>query len=62
MTYEVTDNRIKIKKYFFEMDTKHNLYIYGEGLKLLEKINIGKNLSYLNFKSYCETWIINNKN
>lgn len=58
MVYEVTDNRIKIGDYFFEMDTENNIYVYGKGLKFLDKIEIVKPISFDLFKQYCNKWIL----
>ena len=60
MMYEVTDNRISVEDYFFEMDMEHTIHIYGKGLKYLDKIEIGKPLSFELFKQYCNKWIQKN--
>lgn len=59
MVYEVTDNRITIGGYFCEMDIENNIHIYGSGMKYLDKIELGKPLSFEEFKQYCINFIEN---
>lgn len=59
MIYEVTDNRITIDGYFFEMDTENTIHIYGMGMKYLDKIEIGKPLSFEAFEQYCNKFLEN---
>lgn len=63
MIYNVTDNRISIDCYFFEMDTQHNLYIYirDNGLKYLDMVKIGSELDYDDFEKFCQKWLIENE-
>lgn len=62
MMYEVTDNRIKIGDYFFEMDTEHDIHIYAKGMKYIDKIQVGHFIDFDKFKNYCNEWIISQKN
>lgn len=59
MVYELTDNRITIGDYFFEMDTNNIIYIYGKGMKCIDKIEIGHSMNFEKFKIYCENYINN---
>lgn len=59
MMYELTDNRVSIGDYFFEMDTENNIHIYGKGLKYLDKIEIGHLIDFEAFKKHCNKWLEN---
>lgn len=60
MIYEVTDNRISIDGYFFEMDTNNTIHIYAKGLKSIGLMRVGKPLSFNVFKKTCKKWLEEN--
>lgn len=57
MVYEVSDNRLTIADYFFEMDTENNLHIYAKGMRYLDKVEIGHSLDFEGFKERCNQWL-----
>lgn len=59
MIYEVSDNRITINNYFIEQGTNNIIYVYTKGLKLIESINIDHSMSYEEFKTYCNNYVMN---
>ncbi|MDU1978511.1 MAG: hypothetical protein E6726_08905 [Clostridium sp.] len=58
MIYNITDNRISIDDYFFEMDTNNNIHIYTNGMKYLGIIKVGYLLDFKQFKEICNEWIL----
>ena len=40
MIYEVTDNRILLGKYFFDMDAENNIHVYAKEGKSLNHIKL----------------------
>ena len=61
MVYEVTDNRISIDGWFFEMDTQNNLHVYAKGMEYFDMVRIGYNLDYEEFKFRCNQWLVENR-
>ncbi len=59
MFYNVTDNRISIGDYFFEMDTEHNIHIYSKGMKYISCVEFSSSMSFDKFKDFCNRWFIN---
>ncbi len=60
MIYNITDNRVSIDYYFFEMDTENNIHIYSKGMKYLTVIEIGYYLDFEQFKEICNQWFLEN--
>lgn len=60
MIYNVTDNRVTIKGYFFEMDTQNTIHVYAKNMEYFDMINVGYSLSYDEFKFRCEEWLVKN--
>lgn len=60
MIYNVTDNRISIDDYFFEMATNNNIYIYTKGMKYIDIIKVGYYISFKEFKVICNKWFWEN--
>lgn len=60
MIYEVTDNRITIDEYFFEMDTNNSIHVYAKVLKDIGIMRIGKSLSFDVFEKICKKWLEEN--
>lgn len=62
MLYEVSDNRIEIDEYFFEMDsTNYNIHVYKKGMVYFDMIEVNSKMPYDVFKQRCNEWIIRNK-
>lgn len=61
MIYNVTDNRISIGYYFFEMDTDNNIHIYTKGMKYFDIIKIGYYIEFNKFKEICNKWVLESK-
>lgn len=61
MIYNVTDNRVSIDDYFFEMDTNNNIYIYAKGMKYIDIIKVGYYIDFNQFKEICNLWSLENK-
>lgn len=61
MVYEVTNNRISIDGWFFEMDTQYNLHVYAKGMEYFDMVRIGYNLDYEEFKFRCNQWLVENR-
>jgi len=61
MVYEVSDNRLTLDGYFFEMDTQHNLHVYAKNMEYFDMIKIGYILDYDEFKYRCNQWLAENK-
>lgn len=55
MIYEVTDNRVLLGKYFFDMDTENNIHVYtkkSKSLKYIKKIKAFR-MNYNKFLDVC---------
>ncbi len=55
MIYEVTDNRVLLGKYFFDMDVENNIHVYakeGKSLKYIKKIKAFR-MNYNKFLYVC---------
>lgn len=61
MVYNVTDNRISIDGWFFEMDTQYNLHVYAKGMEYFDMVRIGYELDYEEFKCRCKQWLVENR-
>lgn len=61
MIYNVTDNRISIDDYFFDMDTDNNIHIYIKGMKYIDIIKVGYYVDFNKFKEICNRWVLENK-
>lgn len=60
MIYEVSDNRITIGEWFFEMDQQNNLHIYAKGMKYFDMVEIGYYINFEEFKYRCKQWLVDN--
>lgn len=61
MIYNVTDNRVSIDDYFFEMDTNNNIHIYDKEMKYIDIIKVEYYIDFNKFKVICNQWFLENK-
>lgn len=59
--YEVSDNRIALDEYFFEMDTRYNIHVYEKGMKYFDMIENTSKLNFDEFKYKCNQWLVENR-